>query len=158
MIVTNRRKVNFYTHVVVTSPQDRSLHCRIWGHRERSFPSVCSASFWVFLLPVGIAELAVAICFKFLISFKLLWSFVATELESGNNSYTSEMLFWWCDEIQYKGWLNMKSEEIVWLTEPICFTFRGRVEPLLSSHLQGTRMWPLNGGWLLNTVLPWTGS
>ena len=48
MIVTNRRKVNFYTHVVVTSPQDRSLHCRIWGHRERSFPSVCSASFWAF--------------------------------------------------------------------------------------------------------------
>ena len=32
--------------------------------------------FGLFLLPVGIAELA-----------------VATELESGNNSYTSEMLF-----------------------------------------------------------------
>ena len=57
-------------------------------HGERSFPSVCSTSFWAFLLPVGIVELAVAICFKFLISFKLMCSFVATELESGNNSYT----------------------------------------------------------------------
>ena len=48
--------------------------------------------FWVFLLPAGIVEVAVAICFQFLISFKLLCSFVATELESGNNSYmyTSE--------------------------------------------------------------------
>ena len=92
MIVTNRRKVKFYTHVVVTTPQDRSLHCRIWHYGERLFPSKCTASFWAFLLPAGIVEVAVAICFQFLISFKLLCSFVATELESGNNSYmyTSE--------------------------------------------------------------------
>ena len=48
---------------------------------------MCTASFWALLLPLGIVELAVAICFKFLISFKLLCSFVATELESENNSY-----------------------------------------------------------------------
>ena len=48
--------------------------------------------FWAFLLPVGIGKLAVTLCFKFLISFKLPCSFVTTGLESENNScmYTSE--------------------------------------------------------------------
>ena len=48
--------------------------------------------FWAFLLPFGVGELPVTLCFKFLISFKLPCNFVTTELESENNSYmyTSE--------------------------------------------------------------------
>ena len=40
----NRRKADFYTHVLVTMPQDRSPHCRIWRYGERSFPRMRSAS------------------------------------------------------------------------------------------------------------------
>lgn len=45
MIVNNRRKVKFYTHVVATTLQDRSSHCWIWCYSERSFPSLRTASF-----------------------------------------------------------------------------------------------------------------
>ena len=65
----NGRKVDFYTHVLVTTPQDRSPRCRIWRYGERSFPSMRSASFFLaLLLPATVIEVAVAICFKFLIS------------------------------------------------------------------------------------------
>ena len=41
----NRKKVDFYTNVVATTPQDRSSRCRIWRYSERSFPSLRSPSF-----------------------------------------------------------------------------------------------------------------
>ena len=76
----------------MTTPQDRSLHCKIWGYGKGCFQACALHSVWAFLLPVGIGELAVTLCVKFLISFKLPCSFVTTELESENNSYmyTSE--------------------------------------------------------------------
>ena len=38
-------KVEFYTHVAVTTPQDRSSRCRILRYDERLFPSMRTASF-----------------------------------------------------------------------------------------------------------------
>ena len=32
VIVQIGEEVKFYTHVAVTMPQDRSLHCKIWGY------------------------------------------------------------------------------------------------------------------------------
>ena len=45
MIVKNRRGVDFYTHVVATTPEDNSSRRRIWRYGERSFPSMRTASF-----------------------------------------------------------------------------------------------------------------
>ena len=45
MIVKNRRRVDFYTHVVATTPGDSSSRRRIWRYGERSFPSMRTASF-----------------------------------------------------------------------------------------------------------------
>ena len=45
MIVKNRRRVDFYTHVVATTPEDSSSRRRIWRYGERSFPSMRTASF-----------------------------------------------------------------------------------------------------------------
>ena len=45
LIVKNRRKVEFYTHVVRTTPQDKSSRCRIWRYDERSIPSMRTALF-----------------------------------------------------------------------------------------------------------------
>ena len=45
MIVKNRRSVDFYTHVVATTPEDSSSRRRIWRYGERSFPSMRTASF-----------------------------------------------------------------------------------------------------------------
>ena len=45
MIVKNRRRVDFYTHVVATTPEDSSSPRRIWRYGERSFPSMRIASF-----------------------------------------------------------------------------------------------------------------
>ena len=44
MIVKNRRRVDFYTHVVATTPEDSSSRRRIWRYGERSFPSMRTAS------------------------------------------------------------------------------------------------------------------
>ena len=43
VIAWNRRKVDFFTQVLV--PQDRSPRCRIWRFGESSFPSMRSKSF-----------------------------------------------------------------------------------------------------------------
>ena len=43
MIVKNGRKVDFYTSVVATTPEDSSSRRRIWRYSERSFPSMCTA-------------------------------------------------------------------------------------------------------------------
>ena len=40
-----KRKVEFYSHVVVTTPQDRSSRYRILHYGERLFPSRRTASF-----------------------------------------------------------------------------------------------------------------
>ena len=40
-----RRKAEFYTHVVVTTPQDRSWRCRIRRYGKSSFPSMRTVSF-----------------------------------------------------------------------------------------------------------------
>lgn len=48
MIVKNRRKVDSYTHVLPTTPEDSFSHCRIWRYGERSFPGMCTASFLSF--------------------------------------------------------------------------------------------------------------
>ena len=48
MIVKYRRRVEFYTHVVATTPEDSSSCRRIWRYGERSFPSMRTASFWGF--------------------------------------------------------------------------------------------------------------
>ena len=45
MIVKNRRRVDFYTRVVATTPEDSSSRRRIWRYGERSFPSMRTASF-----------------------------------------------------------------------------------------------------------------
>ena len=45
MVVKNRRRVDFYTHVVATTPEDSSSRRRIWRYGERSFPSMRTASF-----------------------------------------------------------------------------------------------------------------
>ena len=47
MIVKNRRRVDFYTHVVANTPEDSSSRRRIWRYSERSFPSMRTALFWV---------------------------------------------------------------------------------------------------------------
>ena len=39
------RRVDFYTHVVATTPEDSSSPRRIWRYGERSFPSMRTASF-----------------------------------------------------------------------------------------------------------------
>ena len=44
MIVKNRRRVDFYTHVVATTPEDSSSRRRIWRYGERSFSSMRAAS------------------------------------------------------------------------------------------------------------------
>ena len=44
MIVKNRRRVDFYTHVVATTPEDSSSRRRIWRYGERSFSSMRTAS------------------------------------------------------------------------------------------------------------------
>ena len=41
----NRRRVDFYTHVVATTPEDSFSRRRIWRYGERSFPSMRTASF-----------------------------------------------------------------------------------------------------------------
>ena len=38
-------RVDFYTHVVATAPEDSSSRRRIWRYGERSFPSMRTASF-----------------------------------------------------------------------------------------------------------------
>ena len=45
MIVKNRRRVDFYTHVVATTPEDSSSRRRNWRYGESSFPSMRTASF-----------------------------------------------------------------------------------------------------------------
>ena len=45
VIVKNRRRVDFYTHVVATTLEDSSSRRRIWRYGERSFPSMRTASF-----------------------------------------------------------------------------------------------------------------
>ena len=45
MVVKNRRRVDFYTHVVATTPEDSSSRRRIWRYGERSFPSMRTVSF-----------------------------------------------------------------------------------------------------------------
>ena len=38
-------KVEFYIHVVASTPLDKSSRCKIWRNGERSFPSMRSTSF-----------------------------------------------------------------------------------------------------------------
>ena len=49
MIVKNSRRVDFYTHVVATTPKDSSSRRRIWRYGERSFSSMRTASLRGFL-------------------------------------------------------------------------------------------------------------
>ena len=56
-IVKKKRKVEFYTHVVVTTPQGRSSRCRILHNGERLFPSIyILRHFWAFLLAAAAVE------------------------------------------------------------------------------------------------------
>ena len=41
--------VEFYSHIVASTPEDRSSCCRIWHYDKSSFPSMCTASFLGFL-------------------------------------------------------------------------------------------------------------
>ena len=41
--------VEFYSHVVASTPEDRSSCCWIWHYGKSSFPSMCTASFLGFL-------------------------------------------------------------------------------------------------------------
>ena len=69
MIVKNRRRVDFYTHVAATTAEDSSSRRRIWRYGKRSFPSMRTASFrGLFLLPAAVVEVAVAICLNSLFS------------------------------------------------------------------------------------------
>ena len=40
-----KRKADFQTHVVATTPQDRSSRCRIGLYGEKSFPNIRTVSF-----------------------------------------------------------------------------------------------------------------
>ena len=43
------RKVEFYIHVVTTTPLDKSSRCKIWRNGEKSFLSMRFTSFLAFL-------------------------------------------------------------------------------------------------------------
>ena len=45
VIVKDKRNAEFYTHVVATTPQDRSSRCRIRRYVKSSFPSMRTVSF-----------------------------------------------------------------------------------------------------------------
>ena len=72
VIIKNRTRVDFYTNVVATTPEDSSLRRRIWRYGKRSFPSMRTASFQG-LLPAAVVEVAVAIYLNSLMTFRLQW-------------------------------------------------------------------------------------
>ena len=73
-----RPKVEFYTHVAVTTPQDRSSPCWILRYDERLFPGMRTASF-LFL-------------FLFFVLFCFLFFFNEPRASSSRNRFNSMLM------------------------------------------------------------------
>ena len=71
MIVKNRRRVDFYTHVVATTRQEIALHVVGFDATAKGHFQACALShFGAFLLPAAVVEVAVRICLNSLISLR----------------------------------------------------------------------------------------